>query len=482
MYKVYPMFFSRDGILMRDLTDIFSLCGACVPHSCGTYVILRHTRKKKARHSLSMNLSPSDSLSSPTSLSCTSDELNGSCTSKRPRFPPVSTPIYPSKVNRVIFNAKKKHRSDIDPDAWNREGFAGSNVCELLLDESNRIRREHCSELSLKRFIDEYERPAEPVVIDGIPEADGWGALKRWSLKKLRKYYKNVELKCGEDDHGKSIRMKFKYFMTYLNHQTDDSPLYIFDSTFDDHEDTKPLLDDYKVPKYFPEDLFSLVGESRRPPYRWFLVGPKRSGTTLHLDPLGTSAWNTLIVGRKRWVLFPPHVPKHLVNGKRYVRDDEDDEAVNYFMDLLPRLKRACPRETLQCVECMQYPGETVFIPGGWWHAVFNVDDTVAITQNFCSSQNFPAVWRKTRSGRKRMAAKWLKRLETCHPELVTMAMELNQKDKYVMYNKERSSRNSSSSSSRKRKKKSSCCDDELEDRLRDSHHKSKKKKKVLLT
>jgi histone arginine demethylase JMJD6 len=60
-----------------------------------------------------------------------------------------------------------------------------------------------------------------------------------------------------------------------------------------------------------------------------------------------TSAWNTSLQGYKRWVLFPPHLPKSLLMGSQYLARGQDSEAINYFAYALPEIIKAEGRANL---------------------------------------------------------------------------------------------------------------------------------------
>lgn len=133
-------------------------------------------------------------------------------------------------------------------------------------------------------------------------------------------------------------------------------------------------------------------------------------------------------------MLFPQSLPKSVVKAKDLIPKGEDDEAICYFVKMLPKLKER-EGEHLGTIEFIQYPGELVFVPGGWWHAVINLDNTMALTQNWMSVTNFDKVWKSLRSERKKLSCVLLEKFKKKRPELYQRAVDLNKEDGFIMYN-----------------------------------------------
>ena len=298
------------------------------------------------------------------------------------------------------------------------------------------IPRFNYKDMSYGEFQAAYERALLPCLISGMTE--GWEMHKYTGTTLSTGKYKNCRLKVGKDPQEYRLTAKLKHFMQYLYTERDDQPLYLFESQLEVIDVATEMQQDYTRPHFFTTDFLDHVAFSRRPPQRWLCIGAQGSGSFMHKDPLNTNAWNALLHGRKYWLLLSPNVPASIANGSAFEHRYKGEgpspwtSPQGWFTHILPRLREYIASANAAgadyvMYEAVHYPGETIFVPGNWWHAVWNFDDTLAITQNYVNESNFDDVWPLTRGRRKHMAARWLAALDEAKPEIAARARELDQ-------------------------------------------------------
>ncbi|KAI9008603.1 hypothetical protein DFJ74DRAFT_363525 [Hyaloraphidium curvatum] len=230
---------------------------------------------------------------------------------------------------------------------------------------------------------------SRPFLLPASATASWPAARGAWSVSRLLRDFPDVRFRTGagnENNTSQALRyadMTLESYLDYCSRQNDESPLYIFDPRF--AEKAPALLSDYEPPGVFGPDLLDAFPPAERPmDFRWLVIGPMRSGAGWHVDPLGTGAWNALIGGRKRWALYPPGHPPPGVGVFFEEGRIEAPSSLEWYLDVYPHL----PPEALP-IECVQMPGETIFVPAGWWHMILNLDEVnVAVTQNFLDERN----------------------------------------------------------------------------------------------
>jgi len=200
-----------------------------------------------------------------------------------------------------------------------------------------------------------YLKSLQPVIIKDLSAS--WPAMKKWSPEYLKEKYGEKRVKVYNANfakQGKSYMsnvdvIPFKEFIDLVSQRSMDLRMFLYNLKTQMPE----LVEDIQIPSI-------ASGFSRNLIFMFF--GCKGSFTPMHFDIDMAHVFHTPIYGKKRVTLFPieesKNLYKHPFTCRSYVDVDNPD------FKKFPRLKNAQGyQDTLQ-------PGETLFIPGGYWHHI----------------------------------------------------------------------------------------------------------------
>ena len=225
--------------------------------------------------------------------------------------------------------------------------------------------------LSLESFMIDYLSIQKPVLIRNI--------LKDRNKFKLNFQRQNFEKKYGafrfqqkQISYGEPSGLRLNTsevtlseFLVEMSNQFSENnyrqieefptPNYIYQAIPTDSS----LLEDFKFPEMLsPEKLNIHLRDYQ------FYLGPALSGVPPHFH---SHAWNLLVYGKKKWFFFPPNVAFY---SKQHVLD--------WYRDNARFIAKGAGMST-----CTQFPGDLLYIPDMWGHAVMNLRESVGFSQEF---------------------------------------------------------------------------------------------------
>ncbi|GIY00346.1 2-oxoglutarate and iron-dependent oxygenase JMJD4 [Caerostris darwini] len=249
----------------------------------------------------------------------------------------------------------------------------------------------HISNISYECFFTNYMKANKPCILSSS-FTENWKSRSEWITSDGKPNFIFLEKEFGSsvvpvsDCNNKEYNsqhkedMVFRDYLNYwrtLNCTTPQSQcLYLKDWHFQRHY---PNYEAYTIPEYFSSDWLNEFCGTEKDDYKFVYMGPKNTWTPLHADVYGSYSWSTNIGGRKRWVLFPPGEEEFLKDKQKnlpyFLTDDDLIKCNVSFFDII------------------QEAGEIIFVPSGWYHQVWNIEDTISINHNWFNSCNIHYIW-----------------------------------------------------------------------------------------
>ena len=226
-------------------------------------------------------------------------------------------------------------------------------------------------QVSRDEWLERYVSQGRPLLLTGL--ARDWPALTRWTPQALRDRFGDVEVEIQSErnadpkfEENKLALRRRVPFAEFVDRVVTGGPTNDYYLTANNELLRTPefasLLDDIgSMPDYCRRS--ALAGSS------WFWFGPRSTNTPLHHDT--QMLMHTQIHGRKRWRFISPLETPRLYNTHGVFSPIDVDQ---------PDLVRYPAFREVKMLEVVAEPGDTVFLPLGWWHQVASLDVSISFS------------------------------------------------------------------------------------------------------
>ncbi|HMN91389.1 MAG TPA: cupin-like domain-containing protein [Saprospiraceae bacterium] len=213
--------------------------------------------------------------------------------------------------------------------------------------------------LTREEFAEAYLKPCKPVVFTDLTEA--WPAKAKWTIEFFKDKYGHLEVPVVSNNYSKpgkgymtpDMVIPLRAYLEKLEAGPTDLRLFLFNI----FRYAPELTHDFFIPGITD-------GFIREFPFMFF--GGEGSKVALHYDIDLSHVFLNQFHGRKRVVLFSPEQSKYLYQHPFTVASYVDVNNPDY--EKYPALRK------VEGYEVMLLPGETVFMPSGYWHYIEYTD------------------------------------------------------------------------------------------------------------